>query len=49
MHNEIKMTQYQSLPLGITINVKRKNPDNANNPHDDTFRPKNVSKTIERI
>lgn len=38
-----------SSPLGITINDNRKNPDNANSPHDDIFRPKKRNSDIDKI
>lgn len=37
------------LPLGITIKDSKKNPDNANNPHEDIFRPKKFNSVIDRI
>lgn len=46
---KLNLCDYFIQPLGKTINDSKKNPDNANRPHDDIFRPKNFNKVIDNI
>lgn len=37
-----------AIPLGTTISDSKKNPDNANKPHDDIFLPKKLNNIIDK-